>query len=35
MNTYLSEKYGIHKERVDAIYGSMTATEVVTWFKVH
>lgn len=35
MNTYLPEKYGIHKERVDTIYGSMTATEVVTWFKVN
>ena len=35
MNTYLSLKYGIDKEKVDTIYGSMTATEVVTWFKVH
>lgn len=35
MNTYLPEKYGINEEKVDTIYGSMTATEVVTWFKVH
>ncbi len=27
--------YGIKEERVDSFYGTMTATEVVTWFKVH